>query len=1120
MVDKPLTAQQFEDIMRRAGMLGGGGGMRRSRAGGGNEGDALNEALEDTEASLRNFLKVQEEYKKRHQAGSFVAGLFGKNTEMAQRNMGQLRNAISQHERMLEELTEQGHTATSTEYKKVQSGLKMLQVQEQMYAAQATGADIVRNSAAQIGHAFLKLYSIQAEYQANLLNIVSQGGSGFQMAAAQMEAAVNSMHAMQSTMAQIAQSAGQSLGQLGGKFAPLAGMALGALGHAAQAAADAQRLLAQTQIRIMAQEGDKLIKTHHELTNAGVIYHNGMKGLINATAGTKLRLEEMSAVIAKSRDSFAEVGIGMSRATDLIGGVIKRFASTTGQFAKMDKQLLALGFSYQEQASLAAETAAQQALGGRQVNEKEVAAATVEMAKSMRLVAEAAGEDMAEKRKRIQEEQREFFIRGQMAKMQRDDPKKYAQFQLQLQGMTEQQRKAAYQMQFYGTVVDKNLAIQMATNSGYKKIVMENHKNLQSGSASTRQALETRKKYGQEEMDGYITLSGTIGKASNALGAFTEVSKNMADSMVTTQKILGSDIPTALAAVEKQMTEAAKPTDKKDPTALLLEAVEKGAEAAKRLQETVIDKLPMLSRAMQKAFDDAIAALEGRGGAGAGGILAKILEYLPILTTALTALVLANQLMPGKMAGIFAKLKPTPAGMPGQDKPSMFQRMKEKFFPEKPQPTGIDRDIARMEAGSKAAAAERRSSMGLFKGSMDKLGTVGSMLAKGAKFLGPVAALGAAAYSGFQGYQNTAANFDLKEGEEATTGQKVSSTLAGITSGLTFGLLDEKMLAQGFQNINLKVQESWGQMATSLGAWTAGLSKSISSAWSASSNYISGKWRDVSSWAKKSTDEFLAAHPKLAEAIAKFPKSFDEAGRLAKNLIGDTQAKFKAEFPKLYANLESTFKTVGTFTSGLMDSISNKWKDARGWLSEKLGFSDKTQPATANVANPAAAKPPGATPAKPADASGFNDADRKNIQSWADGVNAGKYGLDNVPAVYRAEVAKLVKSKSAKPGEAKPGPKATDARPVQGTPADKPGSTPPPRVTLGSMPAKQALTAAEKANVMETVAGNTKYTNDLLIASQKNLENLNKIMIQKLESIVSATEASAGYGKKTARNTS
>ena len=74
-------------------------------------------------------------------------------------------------------------------------------------------------------------------------------------------------------------------------------------------------------------------------------------------------------------------------------------------------------------------------------------------------------------------------------------------------------------------------------------------------------------------------------------------------------------------------------------------------------------------------------------------------------------------------------------------------------------------------------------------------------LGKAAKFLGPAAAVAGAAYSGAQGYQNTNQNFDLKEGEEATVGQKTASTLGGVASGLTFGLLDEKSAAQGIHKV-------------------------------------------------------------------------------------------------------------------------------------------------------------------------------------------------------------------------------------------------------------------------------------------------------------------------------
>ena len=83
-------------------------------------------------------------------------------------------------------------------------------------------------------------------------------------------------------------------------------------------------------------------------------------------------------------------------------------------------------------------------------------------------------------------------------------------------------------------------------------------------------------------------------------------------------------------------------------------------------------------------------------------------------------------------------------------------------------------------------------------------------LGKAAKFLGPAAAIAGAAYSGFEGYQNTNENFDLKEGEEATTGQKISSTLGGVASGATFGLLDEKTASQGIHKAGSAVKDFFG----------------------------------------------------------------------------------------------------------------------------------------------------------------------------------------------------------------------------------------------------------------------------------------------------------------------
>lgn len=102
------------------------------------------------------------------------------------------------------------------------------------------------------------------------------------------------------------------------------------------------------------------------------------------------------------------------------------------------------------------------------------------------------------------------------------------------------------------------------------------------------------------------------------------------------------------------------------------------------------------------------------------------------------------------------------------------------------------------------------------KGPIGKRGlgkSIGSKLLGAARFAGPVAALaaaGTAAYGGVQGYQRAGENFELAEGQESTTGQKISSALGGAASSLSFGLIDEKSAAQGIQKAGSAVKSFFG----------------------------------------------------------------------------------------------------------------------------------------------------------------------------------------------------------------------------------------------------------------------------------------------------------------------
>lgn len=142
-------------------------------------------------------------------------------------------------------------------------------------------------------------------------------------------------------------------------------------------------------------------------------------------------------------------------------------------------------------------------------------------------------------------------------------------------------------------------------------------------------------------------------------------------------------------------------------------------------------------------------------------------------------------------------------------------------------------------------------------------------LGKAARVLGPVAAIAGAAYSGIEGYQNTGANFDLEEGQEATVGQKTASALGGVASGLTFGLINEKAAAQNIHRAGEVVSET----ASKAGSY---LSEKASSAGAAISSFFSGP-KQVQG---VSTSQAAAARSNYA---AVDPRRTDVSGRTVAN---------------------------------------------------------------------------------------------------------------------------------------------------------------------------------------------------------------------------------------------
>lgn len=109
-------------------------------------------------------------------------------------------------------------------------------------------------------------------------------------------------------------------------------------------------------------------------------------------------------------------------------------------------------------------------------------------------------------------------------------------------------------------------------------------------------------------------------------------------------------------------------------------------------------------------------------------------------------------------------------------------------------------------AAGKAGGVLGKSAGGLAKmGGLAARGAGGAL--KALPVVGQIAMAGMAAYDGIKGWNKAGENFGLKEGEKATTGQKLSSATGSILSGLSFGLLDEQKMTKGIHSLGSKVTD-------------------------------------------------------------------------------------------------------------------------------------------------------------------------------------------------------------------------------------------------------------------------------------------------------------------------
>lgn len=146
--------------------------------------------------------------------------------------------------------------------------------------------------------------------------------------------------------------------------------------------------------KILGEAVEKTYNSFMEAAAAGALYAGGVTELRQIALQSGLTQEQFTKVISDSRQQLAEAGYGITEGTRIVGKVTQKFATDTGKSGQtLQREMLNLGYSIDAQAVLAADIIANLKRMGGTATDSEIAQATADYAKNLRLIAEVTGDD-------------------------------------------------------------------------------------------------------------------------------------------------------------------------------------------------------------------------------------------------------------------------------------------------------------------------------------------------------------------------------------------------------------------------------------------------------------------------------------------------------------------------------------------------------------------------------------------------------------------------------------------------------------------------------------------------------------------------------------------------------
>ena len=406
-----------------------------------------------------------------------------------------------------------------------------------------------------------------------------------------------------------------SLAKPGSKLQML-GAAASLAGSALSSMAEGASKLAKFGIEVLSKEVEKTVQSYNNMSRAGAMFADGMTGMRNSASQAGLTVEQMSKVVSENSVALAESGLGVGDATRKMGEVTAQLEKNVGTSGRsLRRELLQLGYSFEEQAGLAAEVMSdlRRSRSSLMGNDQAIAQQTAEYATNLRTISALTGEDAKTKMAEQRRQSTQVAFRLKLQELEEKQPGITRQVMESMTTMDEASRKAVMEQLTIGAVIDRSANVMMAGSEAYSSKVMGMAQLIESGTFSTEAAQRLQAR-ANDAMQGDLRNFREIGIAGMT-GALTDLNSAISGQIANMDRITADAV-----ASSRQATNAQRTTQDQ----LTQDTIDAGVAAQNlkiALQDTLTPAIAQFSRVskeMLTTVEQQLAKLGLGGGATPG----------------------------------------------------------------------------------------------------------------------------------------------------------------------------------------------------------------------------------------------------------------------------------------------------------------------------------------------------------------------------------------------------------------------------------------------------------------------------------------------------------------------